>query len=185
MGAGRVIAVDRLSYRLEFARSWAGAETFNFQEGGDVDVVGYLRALCDGRGPDVCIDAVGCEARGSALHSLLGATRLQAGTAIALTWAIQAVRRGGNVVMIGVYGPPWNLLPIGDAMNKGLTLRGAQCNVKRYMPHLLDHIRAGRLDPKNIITHRLPLERAEDAYRIFDKKQDDCIKCVLIPSQAA
>jgi threonine dehydrogenase-like Zn-dependent dehydrogenase len=130
MGAGRVIAVDRLSYRLEFARSWAGAETFNFQEGGDVDVVGYLRALCDGRGPDVCIDAVGCEARGSALHSLLGATRLQAGTAIALTWAIQAVRRGGNVVMIGVYGPPWNLLPIGDAMNKGLTLRGAQCNVK-------------------------------------------------------
>ena len=184
MGAGRVIAVDRLDYRLEFARRWAGAETYNFDDKG-ADVVGYLRSVTEGRGPDVCIDAVGCEAKGSAMQLLLGAAKLQAGSATALTWAIQAARRGGNVVMIGVYGPPWNLLPIGDAMNKGLTLRGAQCNVKRYMPHLLEHIRAGRLDPKNIISHRFALHDAADAYEIFDKKQDECIKCVLIPAQAA
>lgn len=184
MGAGRVIAVDRLEYRLDFARRWAGAETLNFEDE-DGDVVGPLRALTEGRGPDVCIDAVGCEASGSALQWLLGAAKLQAGSATALGWSIQAVRRGGNVVMIGVYGPPWNLLPIGDAMNKGLTLRGAQCNVKRYMPHLLEHIRAGRLDPKTIISHRFPLERAEEAYRLFDRKHDDCIKCVLIPQLAA
>jgi threonine dehydrogenase-like Zn-dependent dehydrogenase len=95
------------------------------------------------------------------------------------------VRRGGNVVIIGVYGPPFNLINIGTAMNKGLTLRMAQCNVKRYMPHLLEHIRAGRIDPKQIITHRLPLEEAPEAYHVFANKKDDCIKCVLIPPQAA
>jgi threonine dehydrogenase-like Zn-dependent dehydrogenase len=184
MGAGRVIAVDRLDYRLDFARQWAGAETYNFESSG-ADCIEYLRSITEGRGPDVCIDAVGCEARGSAMQWLLGSAKLQAGSATALTWAIQSVRRGGNVVLIGVYGPPWNLVPIGDAMNKGLTIRGAQCNVKRYMPHLLDHIRAGRLDPKNIISHRFPLDRAAEAYETFDRKQDDCIKCVLIPPLAA
>jgi threonine dehydrogenase-like Zn-dependent dehydrogenase len=119
------------------------------------------------------------------MQRLLGAIKLQAGSATALSWAIQAARRGGNVVMIGVYGPPWNVLPIGDAMNKGLTLRGAQCNVKRYMPHLLEHIRAGRIDPKNIISHRFPLEQAAEAYETFDQKRDECIKCVLIPPLAA
>jgi len=183
MGAGRVIAVDRLDYRLDFARRWANVETYNFEQSG-ADVVGYLRSQTEGRGPDVCIDAVGCEAKGSAMHWLLGAAKLQAGSATALTWAIQAARRGGNVVMIGVYGPPWNVIPIGDAMNKGLTLRGAQCNVKRYMPHLLEHIRAGRLDPKNIISHRFPLEDAARAYQMFDQKRDECIKCVLIPQAA-
>jgi len=127
---------------------------------------------------------VGCEASGSALQKILGLGMLQAGSATALAWAIQAVRRGGNVVMIGVYGPPWNLIPVGDIMNKGLTLRGAQCNVKRYMPHLLEHIRAGRLDPKAIISHRFPLEDGPEAYRIFAQKSDECIKCVLLPRAA-
>jgi len=124
MGAGRVIAVDRLDYRLEFAARWARTETINYEEAGGMDVLGRLREITDGRGPDVCIDAVGCEASGSALQKILGLGMLQAGTATALAWAIQAVRRGGNVVMIGVYGPPWNLIPVGDIMNKGLTLRG-------------------------------------------------------------
>jgi threonine dehydrogenase-like Zn-dependent dehydrogenase len=110
--------------------------------------------------------------------------KLQAGMANALEWAIDAVRKGGNVVAIGVYGPPWNLVPIGTAMNKGITIRAAQCNVKRYMPHLLEHIRAGRIDPKQVISHRLRLEDAPDAYEIFARKQDDCIKCVLVPPSA-
>jgi threonine dehydrogenase-like Zn-dependent dehydrogenase len=140
--------------------------------------------MTDGRGPDACIDAVGCEALGSKVQNLLGKAKLQAGTSTALTWAIRATRRGGNVVLIGVYGPPWNLVPIGEAMNKGLTLRGAQCNVKRYLPHLLEHIRAGRLDPKAIISHRFPLEQGAEAYRMFDEKRDECIKCVLLPQAA-
>src|SRR5690606_21716822 len=184
IGAGRVIAVDRVDYRLAFARSWANADVLNYEEEGGADVIRTLKRMTDGRGPDVCIDAAGLEASGSGLQTMLGAAMLQAGRATALTWAIQAVRRGGNVVIIGVYGPPWNLVPIGEAMNKGVTIRAAQCNVKRYLPHLLEHVRAGRLDPKGIITHRLPLEEGPEAYRIFARKQDECIKCVLLPAAA-
>jgi len=102
-----------------------------------------------------------------------------------LQWAIGAVRKAGNVSIIGVYGPPWNLVPIGVAMNKGLTLRGAQCSVRRYMPHLLEHIRAGRIDAKAVISHRLPLDDAAKGYHMFANKQDDCLKCVLLPNGGA
>jgi len=91
---------------------------------------------------------------------------------------------GGNVSIIGVYGPPWNLVDIGTAMNKGLTLRMNQCNVRRYMPHLLKHIREGRIDAKGIITHRFPLNDAPKAYRTFSDKKDGCVKCVLTPAAA-
>jgi threonine dehydrogenase-like Zn-dependent dehydrogenase len=184
MGAGRVIAVDRLPYRLDFARAWAGVETLDYEEEGGVEVVGRLKEITGGRGPDICIDAVGCEASGSFMQKALGLAKLQAGAATAIAWSIQAVRRAGTVVVIGVYGPPWNLVPIGEAMNKGLTMRMGQCNVKRYMPHLLEHIRERRLDPKSIITHRLTLDDAPEAYRMFAAKNDDCIKCVIVPNAA-
>jgi threonine dehydrogenase-like Zn-dependent dehydrogenase len=184
MGAGRVIVIDHVPYRLDFARRWADVETLDYQEEGRADVIGRLKKMTDGRGPDVCIDAVGCEASGNFLQKALGMGMLQAGSATGLQWAIQSVRRFGTVVAIGVYGPPWNLVPIGDAMNKGVTIRAAQCNVKRYMPHLLEHIRAGRIDAKGIISHRMPLEDAPEAYKLFSRKQDDCIKCVLIPKAA-
>ena len=184
LGAGRVIAVDCLDYRLDFAKRVAKAETVDFRQ--HKDIVSRLRKMTDGRGPDVCIDAVGCEAEGSKLHRMLGLhMMMESGTPTAIQWSIDAVRRGGNVVLIGVYGPPYNLVNIGTAMNKGLTLRMGQCNVKRYMPHLLEHIRAGRIDPKAIITHRFPLEEVEEAYHVFETKQDGCIKCVLIPPRAA
>ena len=109
---------------------------------------------------------------------------LQAGAPTALFWSVHAARRGGKVSIVGVYGPPANLFPVGVAMNKNLTLRLGQCNVRRYMPHLLDLIRSGTIDAKGIITHRLPLEAAADAYNIFAKKKDECIKCVLIPAHA-
>ncbi|HEY8945796.1 MAG TPA: glutathione-dependent formaldehyde dehydrogenase, partial [Polyangiaceae bacterium] len=82
------------------------------------------------------------------------------------------------------YAPPWNLVPVGDAMNKGVTIRSGQCNVKRYMPHLLEHLRSGQLDAKSIISHRLPLEDGPEAYRIFANKEENCIKCVLLPNAA-
>jgi threonine dehydrogenase-like Zn-dependent dehydrogenase len=183
MGAGRVIAIDSVDYRLDFARRFAEAETIDYTTVDDI--VTHLQALTDGRGPDVCIDAVGLEASGSLLHRAMGAVMLQAGAANVLQWAIGAVRKGGNVSIIGVYGPPWNLVPIGAAMNKGLTLRMGQCSVRRYMPHLLEHIRAGRIDAKAIISHRLPLDDAPKGYHIFANKQDDCIKCVLMPNGGA
>jgi len=184
MGAGRVIAVDHVDYRLEFARRWAQVETYDFKK--VPDIVAVLREETAGRGPDACIDAVGMEAEGKRMDQLLGKTlMLQAGAPTALTWCIQTVRKGGNVSVIGVYGPPWNMIPIGTAMNKGLTLRMNQCNVKRYMPRLLEHIREGRVDAKGIISHRFPLRDAQKAYDIFSDKADGCIKCVLQPHATA
>jgi len=180
LGAARVIAVDHLDYRLEFARRFAGVEVVNFKKVDDV--VGYLKDQFDGRGPDVCIDAVGMEAEGSKFQRVLGLSFLQAGVPVAINWCIDTVRKGGNVSIIGVYGPPWNLVDIGTAMNKGLTMRMNQCNVKRYMPHLLKHIREGRIDAKGIITHRFPLSEAPKAYETFSSKKDNCIKCVLMPA---
>ncbi|GAO03422.1 zinc-dependent alcohol dehydrogenase [Anaeromyxobacter sp. PSR-1] len=185
LGAGRVIAVDRVPARLRFAERWAGAETLDLEAAG-WDPVPVLKELTGGRGPDVCVDAVGLEASGSPWQTLLGrGLKLQAGSAVALSWAIHAVRKGGTVSIVGVYGPPANLVPIGAAMNKGLTLRTAQANVKRYMPHLLEHVRAGRLDGKGLITHRFPLERAAHAYAVFGDRADGCVKCVLVPGAAA
>jgi threonine dehydrogenase-like Zn-dependent dehydrogenase len=179
MGAGRVIAVDHLPYRLGFAAEFAGVETVNFTE--HDDVVSHLKELT-GRGPDVAIDAVGLEADGSHMHDFLGrVVMLEAGSPTAIGWAIHTVRKGGTVVIIGVYGPPMNLLPIGTAMNKGLTLRMAQCNTKRYMPHLLDHIRSGRVNARGLISHRMPLSAVADAYEMFAGKTDDCRKVVMVP----
>jgi len=179
-GAKRVIALDRVEARLRFAERWAGAETFDLRRVGDP--VAALKDATEGRGPDVCVDAVGLEASGSAWQTLIGRKlKLAPGSSIALDWAIHAVRKGGTISIVGVYGPPANLVPIGVAMNKGLTIRMAQANVKRYMPHLLEHVRAGRLDGRSLITHRLPLERAPHAYELFDAKEDGCVKCVLLP----
>ena len=125
------------------------------------------------------------EAEGSKFQRVLGMAFLQAGVPVAINWAMHTVRKGGNVSIIGVYGPPWNLVDIGTAMNKGLTLRMNQCNVRRYMPHLLKHIREGRIDAKAIITHRFPLSDAPKAYQIFSDKKDGCVKCVLTPGASA
>ena len=185
MGAGRVIAVDGVDYRLDFAKKYNNVETVNFREAPHGDVVSLLQKMTDGRGADVCIDAVGCEAQGSAMQSFLGVkAKLMAGSATAINWSIAAVRKSGNVVIIGVYGPPFNAVDIGSAMNKGLTLRMNQANCKRYMPHLLEHIRAGRIDAAGIISHRVPLEDAPDAYDLFDNKKDGCRKVVLVPPSA-
>jgi threonine dehydrogenase-like Zn-dependent dehydrogenase len=184
LGAGRVIVVDHLNYRLDFVRGFASVETVNYTEVDDIIL--HLKKMTGDPGPDVCIDAVGCEASGSAMHVAMGKyLKLEAGSAVTIEWCIDAVRKCGHVSIIGVYGPPWNVVPVGTAMNKGLTIRTNQCNVHRYMPHLLEHIRAGRLNPKDIISHRLTLEDAPYAYEIFAGKKDDCIKCVLMPSAAA
>jgi threonine dehydrogenase-like Zn-dependent dehydrogenase len=183
MGAGRVIGVDHVPYRLAFAERYAHAETLNFKE---VDIVGCIKEMTAGRGADATIDAVGCEAEGSILQRVVGlGLKAEAGAATALNWCMHATRKNGRVSVVGVYGPPWNLVDIGTAMNKGLTIRLNQCNVKRYMGHLLEHIRAGHIDAKGIITHRFSLEDAPQAYNLFSNKLDDCVKCVLVPGGTA
>ena len=183
LGAGRVIVVDHVDYRLEFVKNFAQCEIVNFK---DVrDMAEHIKKMTDWLGADVCIDAVGGEAMGDFMQTLTGAKmKLQAGAATALHWCINAVRKGGVVSIVGVYGPTFNAVPIGNAINKGLTLRMNQASVKRHLPRLIEHVQAGRIDPKQIITHRMPLEEVADAYHIFANKLDNCIKTVLIPPRA-
>jgi threonine dehydrogenase-like Zn-dependent dehydrogenase len=180
LGAGRVIVVDHVEYRLEFVKRFAQCEVVNFREVQDMAI--HLKKMTEGLGPDVCIDAVGAEAAGSAFHRFTGVTLpLQAGSAIVLHWCINSVRKGGTVSIVGVYGPTFNAVPIGNALNKGLTLRMNQASVKRHLPRLIEHIQQGRIKPSEVITHRFGLEDISDAYHIFSSKLDNCIKPVLIP----
>jgi threonine dehydrogenase-like Zn-dependent dehydrogenase len=184
MGAGRVIVVDHVEYRLEFVKNYAQCEIVNFKEVNDMAL--HIKKMTDWLGADVCIDAVGCEASGSAVQTLTGRyMKMQGGAATVLHWAINSVRKGGTVSIVGVYGPTFNAVPIGNALNKGLTLRMNQASVKRHLPRLIEHIQAGRLDPKAIITHRVPLEEVSDAYHIFSSKLDNCIKTILVPPGAS
>lgn len=184
LGAGRVVVVDREEYRLDFARRFAQCETVNFEQ--HKDMVLTLKKMTDGLGPDVCIDAVGAEARGDHLHRATGVTvPLQAGAATVVQWAVNSVRKGGVVSVVGVYGPTFNLVPLGNIVNKGLTIRGNQASVKRNLPRLIEHIQAGRINPKEIISHRIPLEEVSEAYHMFSSKLDNCIKPVLIPPRAS
>jgi threonine dehydrogenase-like Zn-dependent dehydrogenase len=183
LGAGRVIVVDHLEYRLEFVRNFAQCEIVNFKEVDDMAI--HIKKMTDWLGADVCIDAVGAEATGNALQHLTGVKlKLQAGAATVLHWAINSVRKGGTVSIVGVYGPTFNMVPIGNVVNKGLTLRANQASVKRHLPRLIEHIQAGRVKPSEVITHRFPLEAVSDAYHIFSSKLDNCIKPVLIPPSA-
>jgi threonine dehydrogenase-like Zn-dependent dehydrogenase len=182
-GAGRVIVIDHVEYRLEFVKNYAPCEVYNYKS--LEDVVVFLKRTTDWMGADVCIDAVGAEATGRMMQTLLGKTlHMVGGAATALHWAINSVKKGGIVSIVGVYGPIDTLVPIGNVVNKGLTIRGNQASVKRLLPRLIKHVQNGILDPKALITHRIPLEEVSDAYRIFSAKLDNCIKPVLIPPSA-
>ncbi|MFG6444153.1 zinc-dependent alcohol dehydrogenase [Microbacterium sp. P07] len=181
MGAGRVIVIDHLDYRLEKARTFAFAETYNFGE--HKDIVVLLKKLTDHIGADVVIDAVGAEADGHFLQHLTGAKlKLQGGSPIALNWAIDAVRKGGNVSVMGAYGPIHTAVKFGDAVNKGLTIRTNQAPVKRQWARLLEHIREGIISPRELITHRIPLDDIAEGYHMFSSKLDDNIKTVVTPN---
>lgn len=180
MGAGRVIVVDQLEYRLEKARSFAHAETINFAEVDDV--VLEMKKQTDFLGADSVIDAVGAEADGNFTQQVTASKlKLQGGSPTALNWAIDGVRKGGTVSAIGAYGPIPSAVKFGDAMNKGVTIHANQAHVKRQWPRLLEHIQAGHFKPSDIITHRIPLEHIAEGYHLFSSKLDGCIKTVVVP----
>jgi len=182
-GAGRVIIVDEYEYRLEFAERYAQCEAVNYKSIGDPVV--FFKSITDSLGPDVCIDAVGAEATGDMMNSLLGRKMLmQGGSTTALHWAINSVKKGGIVSIVGVYGPIDALVPIGNVVNKGITIRANQASVKRLLPRLIEHVREGNIIPKDLITHRIPLQDVAEGYHIFSRKLDNCIKPVLIPPGA-
>ncbi|HUS05755.1 MAG TPA: zinc-dependent alcohol dehydrogenase [Bryobacteraceae bacterium] len=182
LGAERVIAIDRFPERLQMAREKVGAITLNYEE---TDVSEALRELTGGQGPDACIDAVGLEAHGPgviyAYDRVKQAMMLESDRPIALRQAIMSCRNGGTVSVIGVYGGFIDKFPMGSLMNRSLTIKSGQCHVHRYLRPLLERIQNGEIDPRFVITHQLPLEKAPEGYAMFNEKQDGCIKIILKP----
>ncbi|WP_174625770.1 zinc-dependent alcohol dehydrogenase [Candidatus Methylobacter favarea] len=182
-GAGRVIAIDNVPERLKMAEQQGKAETVNFD---DVDIYDQLMQMTGGRGPDRCIDAVGCEAHaGGTLDGIVDtvktATFLATDRPHVLRQAIMSCRKGGTISIPGVYIGFGDKIPLGAAMNKGLTFRTGQTHVQKYMPLLFEKIEKGEIDPSFVVTHELRLDDAPEAYNIFKEKKDDCIKVVLKP----
>lgn len=182
-GARRVIAIDRVAERLQMAREHGQAETIDFD---DVDVYDALMEMTRGRGPDRCIDAVGCEAHATgsldAVYDkvktaiMLGTDRVHA-----LREAITCCRKGGTISVPGVYIGFPDKIPFGAFVNKGLTMKTGQTHMQRYTGPLLKKIVDGEINPSFVITHKVPLERAPEMYKTFRDKKDGCIKVVLKP----
>lgn len=177
LGAGRVIAVDNIGYRLEHARNY-GAEVLNFD---DYDNTGLeLKEMTHG-GADIVIDCVGMDGQMSVMEKVEAALKLQAGSKSAIETASEAVRKCGTVMMVGVYGGRYNTFPLGNFFAKGVTLKMGQCPAQAYVQPILKLIQEGKFDATDIVTHRLGLQEGEHAYSIFDNKEDNCIKVVLKP----
>ncbi len=184
-GAGRVIAIDRVPERLRMAEEKGKAKVINFEkiEGGVYD---RLQEMTKGRGPDRCIDAVGAEAHGSGAFDAVmdkakAAVFLATDRAHVLREAIMCCRKGGTVSLPGVYVGFVDKVPMGAAMNKGLTMKMGQTHVARYHKKLLERIEASEIDPSFVITHNRPLAEGPGLYKTFRDKEDGCIKVVLKP----
>lgn len=182
LGASRVIAIDRFPERLELARK-ANAEVIHYEEVDDVPEM--LKEMTGGIGPDACIDAVGMEAHGESLLYIWERAKQSTGIypdrTVVLREAIKACRNGGTVSLPGVYAGYIDKMPIGVAFGKGLRFRMGQTHVHRYMGRLLQEIRDGRIDPASIISHRVQLDDAPQAYHMFQAKEDYCTKIVMRP----
>jgi threonine dehydrogenase-like Zn-dependent dehydrogenase len=182
LGAERVIAIDCVSYRLQLAKE-GGALTINFEEVDDV--VEVLKDMTGNIGPDSCIDAVGMEATGHNVFyytdRIKGAMKVKPDRPVALREAIRACRKGGTVSVPGVYGGFVDNIPMGAFMNKGLTMKTGQTHMMKYMQPLLEHIQKGDIDPSFVISHKVPMSRAPEMYKVFRDKQDHCEKVVLDP----
>ena len=182
MGAGRVVAIDRVQERLQMAREHGDAETIDFES---EDVYDRLMQMTGGRGPDRCIDAVGTEAHGTGLMGMADKVKqqvhLEADRPHVLRQAIRCCRKGGTLSVPGVYVGHVDNLPFGQLMNKALTVKTGQTHVQRYLDPLLEKIENGDIDPSFVVTHRTSLERGPEMYETFRDKEDGCIKVVLNP----
>jgi alcohol dehydrogenase len=177
-GASRVIAIDPLNYRLEKAKAVNKVDTLNPHE---VDVIEAIRSMTGGRGADVCVDAVGFEPERNFFDKVKAAVNFEAGSMKVLDMAFKAVRRMGTVSIMGVYGSPYDNFPLHRLFDKGITLKMGQAPVLNYIDHLIDLVKEDKVQLDDIITHRLPLSQVEHAYKIFQEKEEDCVKVVLDP----
>jgi threonine dehydrogenase-like Zn-dependent dehydrogenase len=182
LGAGRVIAIDEVPERLAMAQA-GGAETLDFSK---TDVYDELMKRTDNRGPDSCIDAVGCEASGhggadAVLDKVKAAAFLATDRVHVLRQVIMCCRKAGTISIPGVYVGIGDNIPIGAAMNKGLTIKTGQTHVQAYTRPLLEKIETRKIDPSFVVTHPASLEDAPEMYKKFRDKKDGVIKVMLRP----
>jgi threonine dehydrogenase-like Zn-dependent dehydrogenase len=182
LGAEKVVAIDSVPERMRMAEK-QGAIVIDMR---DEWIYERLLDLTAGRGPDSCIEAVGSEAHGATIDAwydqIAVSTFMVTDKAHALRQCINCCRKGGIVSVPGVYGGIIDKFPMGAFMNKALTMKTGQTHMMNYMKPLLDRVQKGEIDPSFVITHRLPLEEAPNAYEIFKHKRDNCIKVVMKPN---
>jgi threonine dehydrogenase-like Zn-dependent dehydrogenase len=182
LGAERVMVIDRYDYRLQMTEKYIGAETLNYER---TDVQAELRERTGGRGPDVCIEAVGMEAHSPGPQNVYDQVkqqlRLQSDRPAAAREAIFACRKGGSVFLLGVFGGFVDKFPLGAMMNKGLTVRGAQQHGQRYIPMLLERMERGELVTEHLATHVMSLDEGPQGYKMFKDKLDNNVRSVFLP----
>jgi threonine dehydrogenase-like Zn-dependent dehydrogenase len=182
MGAERVVVIDRLPERLAQVTEHIGAEVLDYST---TTVAAELREMTAGRGPDVCIEAVGMEAHSNGPQYLYDQVkqqlRLQTDRPTALREAVHACRKGGTVFVLGVFAGLVDKFPIGAVVNKALTVRGAQMFGPRYIPEILQLMADGQVSTEHLATHVMPLEEGPRGYRMFKDKEDGCVRAVFTP----
>jgi len=177
-GAERVIAVDPLEYRLNKAKTVNKVETLN---AADDDLMEKIREMTGGRGADVAIDAVGMEASRNFLEKAKAVINAEKGTSKVIEMCTEAVRRSGTISVLGVYASPYDNFPIHRIFDKGLIMQFGQAQVHLYIDQCFEMVRSGKVVLDDIITHRLPLSKASEAYDMFKNKTDDCVKVIMKP----
>lgn len=178
LGAEQIFLVDEYSYRLNYAKDAYGVDPINFYH--DHDPAGTIvKKTPGGRGVDAVIDAVGFEASGTTLESVMNMFGFEGSSGKALRQCIEAVRRGGIISVAGMYSGLMHSLQLGAAFDKGLSFHMGKTHVHRYLPELCEHLQAGRLKPERLITHRLPLKDAVLGYEMYDEKRPGCCKVIL------
>ena len=177
-GAERVIAIDPLQYRLDKASSVNKVDTL---DANDDDLIDKIYDMTDGRGADVAIDAVGMEANRNFLEKAKAVFNAEKGTSKVIELCTEAVRRSGTIAVVGVYASPYDNFPIHRIFDKGLIMQFGQAQTHMYIDQCFELVRSGKVVLDDIITHRLPLSRASEAYDMFKNKTDDCVKVVLKP----
>jgi threonine dehydrogenase-like Zn-dependent dehydrogenase len=183
LGADKVIAIDRVPARLKMAKEQSRADVINYDS---QDLMAELRDMTGGRGPDACIDAVGMEAHGGGIEYAYDrakqALMMETDRPGVLRRAIMACRKGGTVSIPGVYGGFIDKVPFGAAFAKGLTLKMGQTHAPRYLRPLLQRIHDGEIDPSFVISDRIGLSEAPEAYNRFSRREDGCTKIVMRPA---
>lgn len=175
----KIIVVDTLQYRLDLVKKLTGCETVLWKNG--KDTVEEIRQMTDGRGADLCIEAVGFEPERDLIDRAKAVVNFEKGSIKVLEACMSAARRGGRVSILGVYPVNYDNFKVGQIFDKGLTIKAGQAPVHTIIDKLMSHVVSGEVVLDDLITHKLSLDDVSKGYEMFDKKQDGCVKVVLDP----